>query len=172
MILLSPPCCSTLQLTGTTSAHGVWTVSEWVCLWVRQPPTSTLGQGMAAHNSPPSPLSVGGKLRCTAEMKPSEWFNRYWPQHMGNHIPWDATSCLIIKNMQKCTIYISELASANQKREIRKWHRSSHCPALCSPNTETKIRLLEIFSREFLHLWDAQWDLYSCVEKYKMGEKQ
>lgn len=38
------------------------------------------------------------------------------------------------------------------KREIRKCHGSSCCSALCSPNSETKARLMKIFSRMLLHL--------------------
>lgn len=116
MILLSPLCSNTLQLTGT-SAHGTWSASEWVYLWVRWLSTSTPGQGTATHSSPFTLLSMGAKLRCTAEMKPAEWFNWYNIQHMGNHLPRDAKSCLIIKNRQNCTMSISELANVNQKEK-------------------------------------------------------
>lgn len=42
------------------------------------------------------------------------------------------------------------------KRETRKCHGSSSCPALCGLNSEIKVRLMKIFSRVFLHLWSTK----------------
>lgn len=148
MILLSPFCSNTLQLTGTTTAHGTWTVSEWVCLWVSWPPTSTSGQGTSAI-TPPPPLflwegSSGAQLR---------WSLQNDSAGAGNHLPRDATSRLSIKNMHYLYLWTCQ---CQPKRQIRKCHGSSHYPALCSPNSETKVRLMKMFSRVFLHLFSKK----------------
>lgn len=130
-------------------------ISPWnlgrVCLWVSWPPSCTSAQGTAT-TTPPAPLflweeSSGAQLRWSLQNDSAgaDLSTRGSPP----------TRCYIMsqhQNHAKGHSLYFWTCQCQPKRQIRKCHGSSHCPAFCSPNSEKKVRLMKIFSRVFLHL--------------------
>lgn len=151
MILLSSLCSNTLQLTGTTSAYGTWTASEWVCLWVSCPPTCTPGQGTTT-TTPPPPRFLRGEAQVHSWDEACRMIQ--WVLTSAHGEPPPTRWYIMIHHQKHAKVHYLCFWTCQwqPKGQIRKCHGSSHCSALCSPNSETKVRFMKIFSRVFLHL--------------------
>lgn len=123
---------------------------------------------------------MGGKLRCTAEMRAAAWSSRYWSQHQGNRLPWGASSCLIMKGVEKWTMHFCT-CQCQLKIETVKYLGNSSCSAFCGPNSEAKVMLSKICARVLPHLcskklksknshphWSLSTKVQSTSEAYRL----